>query len=95
MNIAVVALGYGLAWSAGHDWRVLLWGASIPPLALSPLIFLIVPDDRRMVPWGGGQMDAPLAKLPVLDLFGPTLRGLTGRLFLLVGLNFFLSSFSA
>ena len=89
-NLAVIALGWATGTQLGqHDWHVLLWAAAVPPMLIAPLVFALVPDDRRMRPWGGEGAAPPGAKLPIVELFTPALRSRTVRLFLLVGLNFF------
>ena len=89
-NLAIVALGAALAaaWLP-KDWRFLLLAGALPPLLLSPLL-TIVPDDRRISAWGGRTTQAAeVRKLPIADLFAPGLIGITVRLFLVIGLNFF------
>lgn len=89
-NLSVIALGQAYRFfGEGGDWHTLLWAGAIPPLVLAPLIWLVIPDDRRVRAWGAAAAPPPLAKLPVMELFSPELRRLTGLLFLLVGLNFF------
>ena len=62
-------------------------------IALSALEILPVALTSRLLvrvrAWGADDAPPPLARLPVVDLFRPDLRRLTGLLFLLVGLNFF------
>ena len=89
-NFAVIALGWASGTQAGQqDWHTLLWAAAVPPMLIAPLVFLFVPDDRNMLPWGGAASVAPRVKLPIVELFAPTLRRRTALMFLLVGLNFF------
>ena len=89
-NFAVIALGWAYGTAAGQqDWHLLLWVAAIPPVLLAPLVFVFVPDDRHMRPWGGDTAPAQATKLPIMELFAPGLRRRTVLLFLLVGLNFF------
>ena len=89
-NLAVIALGWASGTQAGQqDWHVLLWAAALPPLLLAPLVFLFIPDDRQMQPWGSEGQAPPPSKLPIFELFTPALRRQTALLFLLVGLNFF------
>jgi len=89
-NSAVIALGWASGTQIGqHDWHSLLWAAAVPPMLIAPLVFVFVPDDRHMQPWGGTTVAAPGAKLPIVELFTPELRRRTALLFLLVGLNFF------
>lgn len=90
-NASVTAMGLIVANAAATDYRVFLWAGAIPPLVLAPLAFLIVPNDRRLIPYGGA---APAAvpgttKLPIAGLFAPGLRSRTLRLAAMVGLNFF------
>ena len=91
-SISVMALGlaYG-AFADRSDWHLLLLIGSVPALLLSPLIFWLVPDDRRMLPWGAGEESASEkgGRLPLFELFSPALRRQTLFLFLLVSLNFF------
>jgi MFS family permease len=90
-NLSVVALGWALAWPvAQQDWHMILLAGALPPLLLCPLILLVVPDDRKVSAWGArGEPPVAQTKLPIAELFRPPLLGLTWRLFLLVGLNFF------
>lgn len=90
-NLSVIALGqaYRVFGGEGGDWHTLLWAGAIPPLLLAPLLLLVVPDDRRVRPWGAVDTPPPVATLPIMELFQPALRRTTGLLFLLVGLNFF------
>jgi len=89
-NLAVIALGWASGTEAGQqDWHILLWAAAIPPMLIAPLVFVFIPDDRTMQPWGGS-LEAPVpTKLPIFELFTPAFRRQTALLFLLVGLNFF------
>jgi predicted MFS family arabinose efflux permease len=89
-SLAVVALGWAYGTQVGQaDWRILLWAGALPALLMAPLVYLFVPDDRHMKPWGAGVSAAASAKLPVMELFTPGLRRSTLLLFVLVGLNFF------
>ena len=89
-NGSVTVIGLIVASSGVGDFRTFLWGGAIPPLVLAPLVFLLVPDDRRLIPWG---LAAPPAAappgLPIRALFAPGLRPRTWRLAAMVGLNFF------
>ena len=88
-NLAIVALGASLAlpWAAA-DWRHVILAGALPPLLLFPLLF-IVPNDRRLIPWGASGAVARPGRLPILELFRNGLARRTGLLFLVVGLNFF------
>ena len=89
-NLSVVALGWAYGTQAGqNDWHsLLLWGA-IPPLLIAPLVFVFVPDDRKMLAWGASEAHAPAGKLPIIELFHKNLRRTTLLLFLVTSLNFF------
>lgn len=89
-NLSVVALGWAYGTATGqNDWHVLLWVGAVPPLLLAPLVFVFLPDDRAMRPWGAESAPPTAAKLPMVELFRPELIRRTLLLFLLVGLNFF------
>jgi MFS family permease len=83
-----LGLAYG-AFAERADWHILLLVGSVPALILSPLIFWLVPDDRRVRAWGAEADTGGSTRLPLLDLFSPAARRQTLLLFLLVSLNFF------
>ncbi len=88
-NLAIVALGASLSLAQVQaDWRLVLLAGAIPPLVLAPLLF-VVPNDRKLIPWGGADPEARGKGLPVLELFRHGLAPRTGLLFLMIGLNFF------
>ena len=73
----------------GLDWHLLLWVGAIP-VALAFLAPLLVPDDRRMVPFGGSPTTATAkGKLPITELFAPQFRRQTIMLTMVSGFNFF------
>ena len=87
---SVVVLGFVVSRFDVSDWRVLLIAGAVPPLLLAPLAFLIVPDDRRMIAYGTNDaVTLARSKLPITELFAPAFRGLTLRIALMIGLNFF------
>ena len=89
-NLSVVALGWAYGTNVGqNDWHFPLWAGAIPPLLIAPLVFVFIPDDRFMRPWGADNAPPPSKRLPVVELFTPQLVRRTMLLFLLVGLNFF------
>ena len=89
-NLSVVALGWAYGTGIGQsDWHFLLWAGAIPPLLIAPLVFVFVPDDRHMRPWGADTAPPISKRLPMFELFAPELVRRTLLLFLLVGLNFF------
>lgn len=91
-NVAVSALGFlsAAAFSAGYDWKVLLW-IGVIPVSLALFAPLFIPDDRKLIPMDGladGQMVAK-AKLPITELFAPGVARQTILLATMMGLNFF------
>jgi MFS family permease len=68
---------------------LILLGA-VPALALAPLAYLLVPDDRRIIPYGAVNYDpSPRGRLPIVELFQNGLWRQTLLIALMVGLNFF------
>ena len=88
-NGSIVVLGLIVSVAGISDWRTLLWMGAIPPLLLAPFAFLLVPDDRRTIPYGISELPPAAGKLPVTELFGPALRRRTLLIALMVGMNFF------
>ena len=88
-NGSIVVLGFVVSGLGVTDWRTLLLLGALPPLLLSPLTFLLVPDDRRTIPHGVVGAQPRPGKLPVAELFAPALRRRTLTIALMVGLNFF------
>jgi MFS family permease len=91
-NLAVAALGFlsAAAFNAGYDWKMLLWAGAVP-VAVALLAFVIIPDDRRLIPMDGitdGQTTAE-ASLPIAELFKPGVAKQTILLACMTGLNFF------
>ncbi len=85
-SIVVIGLVVG---SFGTDWRALLLIGGAAPLLLSPLAFVLVPDDKRTIAYGVVAAPPPTARFPVTELFTPALRRRTLTIALMVGLNFF------
>ena len=72
------------------DWHTLILMGAIPPLVLAPLAFILVPDDRKITPYGAVNFDpTPRGKLPIVELFQNGLWKQTLLIALMVGLNFF------
>lgn len=88
-NGSIVVLGLIVSVARVSDWRTLLWMGALPPLVLAPLAFLLVPDDRRTIPYGIDELQPASGKLPVAELFSPALRPRTLLIALMVGMNFF------
>ena len=72
-----------------RDWTLMLWVGALPPVGLALFTFWIVPDDRRVLSFGSAAPSAPVAKLPIIELFQPQYRRTTLMLTLLSGLSFF------
>jgi MFS family permease len=91
-NLAVAALGFlsAAAFTAGYDWKILLWAGAIP-MSIAVFAFWVIPDDRRLIPMDGhsdGQATAKSA-LPIAELFKPGVAQQTILLATMTGLNFF------
>ena len=72
------------------DWHTLILMGAVPALVLAPLAYLLVPDDRKIIPYGIVDYDpTPRGKLPIVELFQNGLSRQTLLLALMVGLNFF------
>lgn len=72
------------------DWKTLILMGAIPALVLAPLAYLLVPDDRKITPYGAVDYDpTPRGKLPIVELFQNGLWKQTLLIALMVGLNFF------
>ena len=81
---SIIALGLALSLTVHHDWRLLLWLGGVPPLFLAPLVLILIPDDpTRHAP---GMVRR---RLPIGELFHPSLRRQTILLAIMTGLNFF------
>lgn len=91
-NLAVAALGFVSAATlgAGYSWTVLLWAGAVP-IAIALFAFVIIPDDRRLIPMDGktGGEAIAKAKLPITELFAPGVAKQTIKLAVMTGLNFF------
>jgi MFS family permease len=81
---SIVILGLALSLTARHDWRLLLWLGGLPPFILAPAMFMALPAGI-----GEGASVLRKAKLPIAELFHPSLRRQTIMLALMTGLNFF------
>jgi MFS family permease len=86
-NLAVMVQGEAGRYFLDRDWKTLLWVGLIP-VVLAPLAFVFVPDDRKLVPWGG-ESPGKLAKLPVTELFQKEFRSRTLLVVAMTGFNFF------
>ncbi|WP_185965070.1 MFS transporter [Glacieibacterium frigidum] len=95
-SIVGATFGLGLAlqgWLGGfyldNDWTVMLWAGAVPPIVLALFTFVVIPDDRHVIPYGGAP-EAPVitSKMPARELFAPEHRRTTLLLTLLSGLGF-------
>ena len=82
-SFSIVVLGLALSLTATHDWRILLWFGGVPPFILAPLIYWLLPDDA-----GHRSTAASRGRLPISELFHPSLRRQTLLLATMTGLNF-------
>lgn len=80
-SLAIITLGIAFGHLGGHDWRVLLWLGGLPPVLLAGFAFVVVPPTPRPLQRS--------SKLPLAELFTPTLRRQTLLLASMTGLNFF------
>lgn len=87
-NGSIVVIGFIVS-MFGTDWRALLLIGAAIPLVMAPLAFLLVPNDRKTIPFGITDVPPPPRKLPAAELFAPALRKRTLLIALMVGLNFF------
>ncbi len=80
---SIIVLGLALGLTGTHDWRILLWIGALPCFVLAPAVFLLIP--------GAPQPTAPAGRqrLPIGELFQPSLRRQTLLLATMTGLNFF------
>jgi MFS family permease len=82
-SASIITQGYAFGHLAGHDWRLLLWLGGVPPILLAFFAYAVVPSGFRQTAAPGKQ------RLPMSELFAPSLRRQTLLLASLTGLNFF------
>ena len=83
-----------LSWFGRHydasNWQTVMQIGGIGALCGAVVTLLVVPEDRKLVPWGGAERRPPGSRRMVIaELFASGRWRLTGRLALLCGLNFF------
>jgi MFS family permease len=79
-SLAIVTLGFAFGLVGSDDWRLLLWIGGIPPILLSLIGLVVIPDVAKL---------ASPTKLPISELFVPAVRKRTLLLATVTGLNFF------
>jgi MFS family permease len=80
-SLAIVVLGFSFGQLGGADWRLLLWIGGIPPVLLSLLCLVVIPNIEKPA--------AGPTKLPISELFASAVRSRTLLLATVTGLNFF------
>ena len=82
-----------LSWFGRHyadQWQLVMVFGGIGAIIAATAVYLVVPDDRVLIPWGGQRSHAGASKkLAIIELFTQGYWKITLRLVLLCGLNFF------
>ena len=82
-----------LSWFGRHyadQWQLVMVFGGIGAIIAATAVYLVVPDDRVLIPWGGKRSHAGASKkLAIIELFTQGYWKITLRLVLLCGLNFF------
>ena len=82
-----------LSWFGRHyadQWQLVMVFGGIGAIIAATAVYIVVPDDRVLVPWGGKRSHAGASKkLAIIELFTQGYWKITLRLVLLCGLNFF------
>jgi MFS family permease len=87
--VSMLGAASTLIFELSLDWHLLLWVGLIP-VVLAFLAPFAVPDDRKMVPFGGAPTTSTAkGKLPISELFSPRFRKQTIMLTMVSGFNFF------
>ena len=88
-TLGFIAQGWFGARLLERDWTLMLWIGAVPPIVLSLFVCWLVPDDRKTILFGSAPSTAPMAGLPIIEIFQPQYRRATLMLTLLSGLSFF------
>ncbi len=80
-SLAIISLGLAFGHLGSRDWRTLLWLGGLPPVLLSVLAYIVVPQTQNAL--------KAQSKLPITELFTAALRKRTLLLATMTGLNFF------
>ncbi len=82
-----------LSWFGRHfadQWQLVMVFGGIGAILAAISVYLLVPDDRVLIPWGGKRTHAGASKkLAIVELFTDGYWKITLRLVVLCGLNFF------
>ena len=82
-----------LSWFGRHfadQWQLVMVFGGIGAILAAVCVYLLVPDDRVLIPWGGKRTHAGASKkLAIVELFIDGYWKITLRLVVLCGLNFF------
>lgn len=89
LSVSLLGVASTAIFDRGLDWELMLWVGVIPVFLAFAAPF-VVPDDRKMIPYGGAPTTATAkGKLPIAELFTPALRRQTILLTMVSGFNFF------
>ncbi len=72
-----------------EDWRMVMVIGGVGAIVAGLFAYVLVPDDRKVAPWGGAAPRSDNKKLAIIQLFENGYWRITLRLALLCGLNFF------
>ncbi len=82
-----------LSWFGRHfadQWQLVMVFGGIGAILAAISVYLLVPDDRVLIPWGGKRTHAGASKrFAIVELFTDGYWKITLRLVVLCGLNFF------
>ena len=89
LAVSLLGAATSLIFELKLDWHLLLWAGAVP-VVLAFFAPLAVPNDRKMIPFGGAISTATAkGKLPIGELFSPRFRRQTIMLTMVCGFNFF------
>ena len=89
LAISLLGVASTAIFDRGLDWHLLLL-AGFVPIGLAFLAPLAIPNDRRMIAYGGAPTTfTEKGKLPISELFSPRFRKQTIMLAMVSGFNFF------
>jgi MFS family permease len=89
LAVSLLGAATALIFKLQLDWHLLLWAGAVP-VVLAFVAPFAVPNDRKMIPFGGVVATSTVkGKLPISELFSPRFRRQTIMLTIVTGLNFF------